>query len=346
MKILLFYFLLFFISCTGSNSNQTKTIEYKEYNVTSREFPNEILIRIPRINILGNRLLVSSYNPAPVLRLYDIGKDSLELITTYGSIGRAGNEFLVPIVSDIVKDTVIIYDINARKVKNIVYDSKDNELREVSSINVSQKKTTEGYIFSDLKISKLSNGSYVGVALHSSGEIFSYYDKDMNFSNYFGELDFLPGITGMTAIQELQGNFNIKGDNIVFGMIRMPYLMMYTMKKDTIVKSWDADICPIDVTVAGDGVIRYKIEKRGKIQAMTLGDKYIYLGFNDAPVVKIASQVFNFIYVYNYEGERVAKLNLDRGLLGSMCVNADETKLYGKDGESGSIVEFDLSEVQ
>ncbi|MFI3262746.1 MAG: hypothetical protein R3Y26_07540 [Rikenellaceae bacterium] len=342
---MLFYFLLFFVSCTGSNSKQTKAVEYKEYNITSREFPNEILIRIPRINILDDKLLVSSYNPAPVLRLYDIGKDSLELITTYGSIGKASNEFLIPIVSDVVKDTVIIYDLNARKVKNIVYDSKDNEIREVSSANVLQKKTTEGYMFSDLKLSKLTNGAYVGVPLHSSSEIFSYYDKDMNFSNYFGELDFLPGITGMTAMQQLQGFFNIKGDNIVFGMIRMPYLMMYTVKKDTIVKSWEADICPINVTV-DNNIIRYKTENRGKIQAMTLGDKYIYLGFNDAPVVKIASKLFNFIYVYNYEGERVAELNLDRELLGSICVNADETKLYGIDGESGSIVEFDLSEVQ
>ncbi|MFI3267490.1 MAG: hypothetical protein R3Y51_02110 [Rikenellaceae bacterium] len=345
LLILSLFVLIGGISC----NTQEKEVVCEEHTLTGRQFPNEILSTYPSLSMVNDNLMITSSRTSPVFSLYEIGKDSLELISTYGTVGHAGNEYIF--IRSVVSfgDTIVIHDGTRQgsKIFTLLYNSENQQFEELSIEK--PIPSPDSRLGGENRIRKLENGEYVGMSICASDKIFGLYDKDLNFKRHFGEFKFIEGANDINIVNYMQGAFGSNKNNVVLALGRLPYIVMYAVEGDSIVKKWDDEVVPMVVKVDGVDIKFDKERSIGFFTQVGMSDDYIFALYYDKSLFESYEtpiSASNIVYVYNYDGQRVAKLTLTEAIFGSICPSRDGTKLYSTDAETSCIVEYDLSDLE
>ncbi|MFI3261375.1 MAG: BF3164 family lipoprotein [Rikenellaceae bacterium] len=336
--IILSITLLCSVSCV---SNKNTTGEYPTIDIKGREFPNEVLSNTPMLCSVGDMLLTISSRAKPMMNLYSIGNE-LELVASYGTIGRSSDEFISLRIGAVIGDTIEVSDINKRRVTTLLYDREHERIVKLKHKDYNKIKLGKTDItMTDGLFQKLKNQNYVSLSRNGAESMFSLYDNELNFIKHFGYFEFIDGADPLEIINFMPGSIKSRGNNMVFATSRLPYIVMYTIDGDVIHKNWDDEILPVEVSVVNKGIRFNKEKSIGRCQHIDISDKYIYVLFSDAPLVD-DERGGDIIYVYDYSGNKVARFNLEH-LVGYMCVNKDDSKLYLSKVEDSKILECDIS---
>lgn len=335
---------LLLVGCGGGKEVVKR--DFTTFELKGDTLPMEILATFPKLFTLDDSLLlVTSIRDEPLFKVYR--KDSSEPIATYGSLGRSNLEFLQPVVTTLLGDTIIVNDASTAMIAEIKYDVNLNQFREIERNDYQRRKpdSLSNYFALDFPINKLSDGNYVGSSLNAYDKLFSYYDSDLKFQSNFGVLEELKGAEAMSIKSYSQSYLASYNNILVSASLDLPYISAYSIRDGEPTKMWDDRIYPLYVKVDGGG-IKYDREKaRGKFGCVTMSDRFIYVLFRDI-YLRDNREVDNgsIVLVYDYEGNRLARLNLPEYLY-CIAVEKNDSELYGIEFIETKIMSYDIKDI-
>lgn len=343
-------FLLILCSCS-STGNKGEQLPFKEYDLTHKSYQTEIYSKSAEISCIGKYLLIFDENKAAVT-LFD-RLNQMKRLQSYGSKGNGPGEFITMWqVSDPLKsDRVSVYDPDRKKLIYIQVREDNSENPAVKFIEVKnnpKQHEQDGFALGNKMIAPFNDDYLVGVSIISPSKTFSLYDANLNFINFFGEYPVSDSLSLFNSINKLQGAFRAGNNFMIFVPRRIPSIYCYQLKRGKPVLKWK-DSFETTYYELRNNDIKFSQEKsKGQTKDMIMGNKYIYVLYNDSPLKDFyQSQDYTFgdgnmIFVYDYNGKRIAKLNLDIKI-GYFAVDKEETKLYGAmRSPEFAITEFDL----
>lgn len=343
-RIITIFALVLLVGCGGKR--EVVKQDFTTFELKGDTLPMEIIASYPRIKILDSLLLISSSREEPVLRVYR--KDGTEPIATYGTIGRSRKEFLQPVVTTTLDDTIIVQDFSGLSVSAIKYDGDLNELREIDRKSYTRRKpdSLDAVSYGDLYIMRLSSGGYVASANFSYDRLFSYYDSDMQFHSYFGMLEDIKGAETMSITNYVQYQMATHNDVVVAASLSLPYICVYSVIDGEPKKMWDDRIYPMHLKVGSGGDIKFDRDKaKGFFGGVTMSDKFIYVVFRDIYLRdKGHEDESTTILVYDYKGNRCARLNIPEQLF-YMAVENDDSSLYAMESIYNKIMRYDIKDI-
>lgn len=332
------------VLCGCVNSGKIdRCSDFVELSIEGEIVNSEVLASSPKIFCLDSFLLITDYINAPILRVYR--EDEQDPILTYGAKGRSKTEFISPMVTSVLGDTIIINDFSKKTISVLVFDKKRMTIEELDNYSYTRKSSDNPrYLPSDFMISRLANGSYVGLSLSGYDKLFSYYDSSLNFINEFGDLPRIKDASAYSIKNNMQGDFKSFNNVIVYASYRIPYVAVYSSDGATIKKSWEDEIYPLELTVVGSDIMFDKDRAKGMFLTITISQNYIYLLFDDSNLESIEKKGSNTILIYDYSGKRCVKLQTEHNL-SSISVDKDDSTLYGIENRHSMIIRYDIGKL-
>jgi len=194
---------------------------------------------------------------------------------------------------------------------------------------------------------------YVGSVCDPENGYFVLFDNNMNYLKQFGKPPILePRISAFSHLRQLSGDLSVNGNSFVFVASGIPYVACYHIEKggDTFpTLKWEVTYGKISYTVENDR-FNFSNETIGFNIGVQNKDKYIYILNIDAPRDQLRSLYESgsgakAILVFDHDGERVARLDLDYGL-NNFCVSKDEKTIYGiTPNPDYMVVKYDIPEL-
>lgn len=325
-KKLYYIALILILSC-----NDERKIEFgKQINIRHKLLNSNLdLGRVNPIFIIDSMLFIHSKGDSEgCFKLYSLS--DYHEITSFGSIGRGPNEFYSPspMIGNEQNNQVSIFDINGYK---IVTFSVNRAYPNANIVPVCAKKINGGAkdMYPYFCMTKYNDSLTVGICSKDYGEMLGLLDSNLNIVQYFGNAPINEGLSGSFRFN---GFVQAKKDKIVYVPIDYQYIACYTIKDLSPQKLWEDTYIKNDYSIV-QGSVNFSSNARGRLNGLTLGNKYIYLYVNDnkkSDINSLSSENLNpnNVFIYDYAGKHIAKLSLDMRILRG-CVSEDERTLYG-----------------
>ena len=212
-----------------------------------------------------------------------------------------------------------------------------------------QRIMYDNVAFEDSTISYLDEGHFVGVSYGGPGKFFSLYDNRMNWLAHFGDAPIPEEVQPLNSRMYLNGRLATNDGAFVFLPSRLPKIAYYSYEEgmDVPQKQWEDTFYDSFYRVT-NGLIGFDDSRTiGQVLDVALGDEYVYILFlevslADYSVGRTDTYATDIVLVYDRQGNRIARLNLDH-LIYNFCVTDDEKTLYGMaPTPEDRIVEFDI----
>jgi hypothetical protein len=301
MKIFALLFTVFVLAISCKNSNTTEVTRTISDFETLNE---EILTSFPGgIYVLDNNIVW--FNPFTSKNfLHCLDKESGNEIGTFGSIGQGPNEFISPLVSDIIwNNSLYVYDANGRSRGYFSVDRFKNGLVPFTNLSTEDSLIrAKGY---DMRL-----GSNLYIGLNSSGENNPYKLYNNGKETTFGEY-LLPEIKSHFGSTIL---FNPDRNLLVTGSFSVNYFSCYKKDNDNFNLIWERRE-GYDYNMQ-DGHVVFDRSRRG-IYGMALTKDFIVTiqrdyqndNTNEAEVGRNLEKLPRTLFVYDYEGSLLEIIN-------------------------------------
>ncbi|MCL2560957.1 MAG: TolB-like 6-bladed beta-propeller domain-containing protein [Rikenellaceae bacterium] len=361
-SLLLFCLPLLLFGC--SKKQQGDKYEFpRTYSLTSKMYDTDIFATQPSLFLVDSFAGTLSFRTQQdFMRFYSIAEGFRE-VGAYGSLGRGPLDFLSPEFSSVEGGDMFIYSQGDSQLARLrVADSGNGvEIRETWRRtfefpgneqfidNVHQGVRAPFQRMRPFYPVRLSSGYFAGVSFDNSPEFFSLWDDDLNFVRFFGDAPIPEEIDEFVIrANRFQGRLQSHGNRLVFAAREFPYLALYEINDAEPVQKWAKYFLKPVYTVQDKKLILDGSKMFGETQNLSLGEDYIYLIFLDLIWDEIDFKISeqsngNIVFVFDYAGNRVARLDLDRRV-SQIAVSSDERTLYGiTETEDGyRFVEFEL----
>lgn len=349
-KIILFALVPLIFSSVACNKRNTEP--FKEYDIRGKLYDTEIFARMPHIAGMDSLLIVYQYETTGKLVTIYSPEENMKEITSFGTKGRGPGEYYALGINSTHGNRFFGTNMNMQElvVAEVTRDSSRVEIREVERLKF-DRIVHDDIAFQDNTISYLDEGHFVGLSYGGPGKFFSLYDNRMNWLTHFGNGPVEEDIKITNTRMYLNGYMATNNGALVFAPMRLPKILFYGDMKEGGVprKKWE-DTFYNSFFKINNGRIGFDDTRTvGVVRNVEMGDKYIYVLFLDIPLSKISmakteTSAANIIFVYDYEGNRIARLNLDYRI-NDFCVDPNDAKIYGiAPIPEYHIVEFDLPE--
>lgn len=332
-QIVLLIATLAVFGCSSRQSSSLLDLG-EEIQITAEEYANDLIIRNPLdIAVIEDEILLfmpQGENNAILM----INKENGILDGCWGKHGNGPGEFTYPIYwgHDTAKQELYLYDLNYRCLRTYAYQACDDSL--------SFDLTKEIKMQSDIAIRPgaiLGNHNIVASAFMFHNAPLLLMDEDLKPLQSFGRL---PGQDeSFTDMRTYVGGVGSYENQFAFGMEDLGYLAFYTLSDTTVHKEWEIYLeKPIYREKELDGK---KLKQGFKDIEMT--KNYIFCGYCGKLFMRDNPEFMtNNILVFNYEGQLVRNLKLDRKI-GHIAVSEDEKTIYAVAFEPNiSIVRYSL----
>lgn len=329
----LFLLLALLGGCQGGKNINSIYGFPRSYSLTSKAYDTELMVTMPQMVINDSLAVVSSLlgKEEDFLQVYSI-PDGFRQRADFGQIGRGPQDFITPSLNSMVGNDVFIHDLNGRRLARLRIGDSGRSVEEID--RVSFQYLDKGQEISAMRIVPFpSDGDgYVGLAFNETPRFFSQWDDSLRFVRNFGDAPVPEKVSYSSSMNFMQGRLQSRGNKFVFAMDNLPYLALYEMNNGEPTQKWSQYFQEPVYGVRGEQILFDKARTFGLTKGLTLGERYIYLIFLDVLLSEEdyqATERFygNIVFVFDYEGNRVAELNLDHRIA-EIGVSSDERKLY------------------
>ena len=331
-----FSIICVFLGCKNSKKGSQDRLLTTEHSLQGELYDKDIIMRpISLFTIDSMLFIVSPMVSNGFGQIFDLNND-LEKLGEFGNIGHGPDEFVIPEPTFVGDDYFYMQDVNGRAIAKWGIFKTDNRIQasEISRLRFSHYYTS-GIGSESRKINPLGDEYFVGLICDPENGYFTLYNKEMELIQAFGKPPvFEPGMSAFSHVSRLSGYLSTSGNSFAFAAMNIPYVAYYSIEKgDTIpTLKWEDTYGEISYTTEND-VFRFTDKAIGLNRDIQNRDKYIYILNIDILWTQIdfniaEKSLAKAILVYNHEGERVARLELDYGL-SFFFVSEDEKTIYG-----------------
>ncbi|QTD38552.1 hypothetical protein JL193_04495 [Polaribacter batillariae] len=348
-KLLIFSTTLFFIliSCSNKNkvvlnhSNSSFANFPKEQNVS---FENlfEYKVGTPKaMKLVDSTLIIFNSTKKIKSFFYNYSIKSGQISRGYLHKGRGPKEALGASCFGIVDNILWVHDVTLKKI--FIMDKK-----EILSGNISSFKAypLEGNYY---QISVIDNSSIL-----INGKIDSNYKiQEINFSerllNEFGEFENLPKDLPLDALKDAYHSFfflSPSKDKVAISYLYTDLLEIYNLKspyENETVQGPEG--INIEFEIGKRQYYNYMKKNEGIRKTFLAGavtDKHIYLAYSGLSYAERNDINYcKYVYVYDWNGTPVKKLNLNKRIMG-LAVSGDDRTIYSYDADTGFIVKAEI----
>lgn len=323
-----------------------KTYELKHY------VHDELIMKDPHLAVSDSFLIiVSAYNDkeSKVCNVYSI-YDKVKKIGSYGEIGSGPKEFRQPVLTFAKHNKFGLNDINEKTltILEIIHHKDSTNIIEHKRLKAPLIKQRKEYIPLDTRYMPINDGSfYISSIFMSKNKCFTLSDSTLIPVQRFGRASINEDIDGRIIRNRLNGYIATYGDRMFFATMNLPYISSYKLGNGEMQECWEKFYATPYYTVS-NGDVKYDKEKSiGPLKAMCVDSKYIYLLYmeqllSEYNVYDTEKSASSTIYVFDYSGMPIARLNLDCKLI-EIAINTKQNKLYGiAQLPDYSLVEFNL----
>ncbi|MCL2561240.1 MAG: hypothetical protein FWE10_02815 [Rikenellaceae bacterium] len=356
-RLLLFCLPLLLFGCSKKRQGD----EYgfpQVYSLTSKMYDTDIILRAPDMFLVDSFAVVCcSSTPKDFLQVYSISQGFRHLLST-GRTGRGPLEFLqYPILNTTEGNDIFIQSLNAFELARLRVtgtEDGDVEIKEIwrrrFEFPPELGRMIDNWAWNEpFYPVRLNSGYFAGVQFANNPRFFSLWDDDMNFVRFFGYAPIPEKFEFTSGSRHLQGSLRSHGNRMVHAANLLPYLALYEINDDEPVLKWAKYFLRPVYEVDNENIVLSGSSTFGLTQGLSLGENYIYLAFKDLFLSEYDGRIAerrdsDIIFVFDYDGNRVARLDLDRRIFLSPAVSADERTLYGitETDEGYRFVEFEL----
>ena len=290
------------------------------------------------LQLIDSTLVIFNFTKTIESFFYNYNLKSNKLSKGYLKKGRGPNEAIGAACTGIIDNNLWTYDVTLKKIfmidKTIASNNDDTKLFHSYPIE-------DNYY----QITLIDSSRFL-----ASGKADSKYKiQEIDFSgkllNEFGEFQHIPKDIPIDALKDAYHSFfylKPLGDKIAISYLYTDILEIYNIKEPS-----------NNIAIQGPLKIEmdFKVDKRGSYNIMkknnkirktflagTATDKYIYLAYSGLSYAERKDMNYcKSIYVYDWDGNPVKKLNLDRRILG-LAVSNDNSTIYSYDADNGFIV--------
>ncbi|MCL2561034.1 MAG: TolB-like 6-bladed beta-propeller domain-containing protein [Rikenellaceae bacterium] len=355
--ILLCCLPILFAGCSKKAKIDEKYGFAQSYALTSKIHSTDIYTSDPFMFLTDSSAVLASFRiPKDFIRVHSIAEGFRE-VGTYGSTGGGPLDFMQPIFTFAEGDEIYVQDAGRNALARLKLSNSGNEVevretwRRTFVYPDSERSLEDNRLRLEPRSSvRLGTDHFAGISFNGNHGFFSLWDNDLNFIRYFGDAPIPEEIHYGSSMSYLGGYLHSHDNRLVFAASNLPYLSLYEINDCEPVQKWANYYNKPVYKVQNEGILFSKDETFGLTRGLSLGRNYIYLVFLDILMseedIRTAElSKGNIVFVFDYEGNRIALLNLDRRV-NQIAVSSDERTLYGvTDTPDGyRFVEFELPE--
>lgn len=349
--ILLISSFLIILNLVACNNNSDKVILHEnilsfstfpeEINVTFKELFEYELGNPKVIQLVDSTLIIFNYSKAIESFFYNYDLKSNKLSKGYLNKGRSPNESIGGTCTGIIKNNLWVYDVTLKKIFMIDKTFALND--DFKSFNSYPVK--ENFY----QVALIDSNRYLVCGKNDS----KYKIQEIDFSgkllNEFGRFQYIPEDMPLDALKDAYHSFfylKPSGDKIALSYLYTDVLEIYNTKEPTDnIAVQGPSMVDLNFKVAKRETYNY-MEKNNDIKKTFLAgavtDEYIYLAYSGLSYAeKDEMDYCKFVFVYDWEGNPVKKLNLDRRISG-LAVSKDNKTIYSFDAYRGFIVKAEI----
>ncbi|KQC02757.1 BF3164 family lipoprotein [Pedobacter sp. Hv1] len=345
LSMIPFFFLM---AC----KNKDKIVLHE--NITSfSKFPKEINVSFKELyeynkgtpksmHSLDSTLIIFNVSHKIESFFYNYSLKTGQLSEGYLKKGRGPNEAIGGFCSGLSGNNLWAYDLTLKKI--FITDKTKAITNNNPSFHVSPLKTDFYNIIlldsNRFLVNGKEDSKFKIQEIDASGEVITE----------FGEFKHIPADMPLGALKDACHSFFFlkpSGGKVAMSYLHTDVLEIYDMEKPFKSKA-------VQGPVGFD--LDFKIGKRGKYNYMektdetkkafiagAVTDKYIYLAYSGISHTKKTDWSYaKFVYVYDWDGNPVKKLNLDRRISG-LTVSQDDKTMYSYDVDKGFLVEAKIN---
>ncbi|GAA3561006.1 BF3164 family lipoprotein [Snuella lapsa] len=274
---------------------------------------------------------------------YNYSLSDHKLSKGYLKRGRGPQEAIGARVSGISNDMLWLYDITLKKILTLTNLKASIEDFSPSFNEYPVKDSYYMIAFCD-SLNYLSVGSR-----NSNYKVQELNSKTNNVTNEFGIFKNIPSNMPFDAYKDAHQSFIFvkpSGDKAVLAyrftdMVEIFNLKDYSNKIVKGVENFNIEFDPLKV-----GKDFYLMGRNKETRMAFIGgcvtNEHIYMAYSGVLTERPESYYSKYIYVYDWFGNPVKKMNLDRNIL-SITVTKDDKTLYAFDVDSGYIVKANIN---
>jgi hypothetical protein len=314
----------------------------KEINISFKELC-EYNKGIPMsIHFVDSTLIIFNVSHEIESFFYNYSLKRDQLSEGYLKKGRGPSEAIGAFCSGISGNNLWAYDITLKKI--LMTDKTKAIAKNNPSFNTFP-----------LKIDLYNIALIDSTRFLVNGRVDSKYKiQEMDFSGKiiaeFGEFKHIPENIPLDAVKDACHSFFFQkpsGSKVAMSYLHTDVLEIYEIKKPYRSKAVQGPLgFDLDFKVGTQGKFSYMEKTDETKKAFIAGavtDKYIYLVYSGLSHAEKADWSYGkFVYVYDWNGNPIKKLNLDRRITG-ITVSKDDKTMYSYDVDKGFLVEAKIN---
>lgn len=316
-------------SCVSKYDNNFE----QEYEL-DYTFLKDIFLNNPQVEVMDSFLILLSHTEnEKVCNFFSI-EDNYKEIGNYGKIGNGPYEFKQPILTYANGSTFGINDINDMTLSIMKIMNRDTfMIREQVRLKAPYLIKKNEYVPKCTHFRLIGKRNYVSTSYVEDGKMFMLSDSLLQPISFFGDSPIVDELSMMMMRNRLQGHITTFQNCFVYGCTDLPYLAFYQLNNDKMEKKWDMFYKKEFYEVSNKDLKFYKDKSTGPLLDLRMDSKYIYALYMDQLLseydyYRTDKSCSNKIYVFDYNGEKVACLNLNCRL-SKIAVDNKKHKIYG-----------------
>ncbi len=272
---------------------------------------------------------------------YNYSLKSGQLSKGYLKKGRGPSEAIGAFCSGLSGNSLWAYDITLKKIfMTDITKAIDNNIPTFNSYPLKSNF---------YQIALIDSSRFLSSGLRDS----KYKIQEMDFSekkiNEFGEFKHIPKNLPLDALKDACHSFFFlkpSGGKVVMSYLHTDLLEIYETNKPFKSKAVQGPVgFNLDIKVGKRGMFNY-MKKTDETKKAFIGgavtDKYIYLLYSGLSYAEKADWSYGkFVYVYDWNGAPIKKLNLDRRTTG-LAISKDDKTMYSYDVDKGFIIKAEI----
>ncbi|PIF02160.1 MAG: hypothetical protein CR996_00860 [Draconibacterium sp.] len=301
---------------------------------------------IPRtLQLVDSTLIIFNFGKNVKSFLYNYNLKNNKFSTGYLNKGRGPGEAYGGACTGITNKKLWVYDVTLKKIflidKSIALNDKCED------------KVFSSYPLNDhfYKIALTDSFTFWGCGMFNTPYKIQKKDFSGKELDKFGEFKYIPKEMPIDALKDAYHSFfyiKPSGDKIALSYLYTDIVEIYDTKEPyTNIAVQGPSLVDLNFNVARIESENYNyMEKNKDIRKTFLAgattDEYIYLAYSGLSYAERNDMNYcRFVFIYDWEGNPVKKLNLDRRIIG-IAVSQDNKTIYSFDADTGFIIKADI----
>jgi len=290
------------------------------------------------LRFVDSTLIILNVQPGANTFLYYYSLNKSGLSNGHVGKGRGPGEAMAPIAIGVNGNRLWLQDITLRRV--FVID-KRNLINKTTHVSFNEYPLKNDYYMIDFKDST----HFFSVGFRDSK--YKIQEIDLisgKVINEYGKIDKTPGNVSLRLFKSIYQSFIFTkptGDKLVLPYRFLDAIEIYNINTGSSVAIHGPEGFNVEYKPMGDLMIKTEKTKFAFVNG-TVTNEYIYLAYSGISRYNPDYYYGNCIYIYDWDGNPIRKLILDRYIQG-MAVSKDNKTLYAFDVNSGFLIQAKIN---